>query len=486
MGGNTPSFTTSILTADADFRVSVTQTGGACGNVSDEFKVKVVVTPSVNIAANGGLETICAGGSTILTANVTGGSGTTNFQWQQKMAGTWTNVGSNVSTFATAALTENTDFKVIVTQTGGGCNATSSDFKVNVVADPSVLVAATNATICKGNATTLNAAVSNGFGTTTYQWQQKMGGIWTNVGDNNPSFTTPSLKASTDFQVIISQSGNGCGTATSALAAINVLDNSAPNITKSNLIVCVDGKVLLTADGTATSSYQWQSSKDETVWQNIDGATGVNFVAPTNVAGITFYKIVGSASGFGCSESKSGSTSVEVVTDPSIATQPEDITECVSGTRTLTVFATGGNSLQYQWQQSTDNATWTDISLATATAYQPPSANLGKMFYRVQVTSANLGCDAINSAVASVNIVSKPIVNVTVAPPTICFGGTTTLNATINDPSASCTLQWQSKTGTGTWDDIPGQTGATFTTPALNGTTKYRAALNCSGSGCCN
>src|SRR5690606_9994573 len=159
------------------FRVIVTQNSG-CSATSTSFVITAVADPSVTVAA--AQSTICDGGMAMLTATVSGGTGASNFQWQQLISGTWTNVGSNQATYTSGALTTGTyTYRVVVTQ-NAGCEVASANAVITVVTDPTVSVTANDNTICDGGTAILTATVSGGAGSASYQWQQLVSGNWTN------------------------------------------------------------------------------------------------------------------------------------------------------------------------------------------------------------------------------------------------------------------------------------------------------------------
>ena len=484
VGSNSNTYTTAALTVNTNYRLVVTQSNSDCASTSSAFTVTVVGDPSVSFT---GMSIICTGGSTVLTANVSGGSGTITYQWQQNIAGSWSDVGSNSANLTTAALASNTDYRVLITQTGSDCSVTSGTFTVTVVSDPSVSIAG-YANICSGGTTTLTATVTDGMGTPTYQWQQNVSGTWTNIGSNSSNFTTPALFSDKEYRVLITQSGLGCGS-TSNSFNVTVSPPITASTSVNNAIICSGGTATLSINvtgGAGTFSYQWQSSPNGSSWTNMTGETGLTVIAPNSVVGTTYYRNMITASGNGCGSVPSAYTSVQVVADPSISTQPTGFTECIGGTRPLSVTATGGTTLLYQWQSSSDNTTFTDLIGENNATYTPPSAAVSQMYYRVNVTASSSGCDTRTSNAVAVNVVSDPTVSVTVSVPTLCQGGSTVLNANMTDNSSSCTLQWQSSNDGVIWSNLIGETNPNYTTPALSTTKRYKVILNCSGNGCCN
>jgi hypothetical protein len=201
------------FTSIGTWKVRAILGSGVCPEAaSSEANIVVVSDPSVSVS--GGGITICNGGTATLTANVTGGTGTTNFQWQSSPDGiTWTNIsGATTATYTTAALSATTQYRVNITQTGTNCDAaSSSSVTVSVVADPSVNIAATSSGVCVGGNVTLNATTSGGTGTCAIQWQSFDGTTWTNIsGATGNSYITPTLSTQTRYRAQVNCSGNGC------------------------------------------------------------------------------------------------------------------------------------------------------------------------------------------------------------------------------------------------------------------------------------
>jgi hypothetical protein len=132
---------------------------------------------------------------------------------------------------------------------------------------------------------------------------------------------------------------------------------------------------------------------------------------------------------------------------------------CLNGTAPLVL--TGSANGTVQWQQSTDNITFTDIAGATSDTYTTP-ALAGTTYFR-----ARTGCNA-NSVLSNVTTitVTNPQV-LTVSPPlTVCAGSPATLTAT---GSAGTTLRYF-ETATG---GTALGTGASFTTAPLSASRQY-------------
>lgn len=83
-------------------------------------------------------------------------------------------------------------------------------------------------------------------------------------------------------------------------------------------------------------------------------------------------------------------TSASSCTAPTITAQPVSATYSVGAPPTsLQVAATGEGTLTYQWQSSTDNTTFADITGETSATYTPPADKAGTTYYRCIVFSGS-------------------------------------------------------------------------------------------------
>lgn len=116
---------------------------------------------------------------------------------------------------------------------------------------------------------------------------------------------------------------------------------------------------------------------------------------------------------------------------PTITVHPQGNTYAKDATAdALTVTASAaGATLGYQWQTSTDNTNWADISEANggkAATYTPSTASAGTTtYYRVIVSNSVCSCDATQSEAAAIVVSSIPVC----ATPTFSPDGTTSYNA---------------------------------------------------------
>lgn len=244
-------------------------------------------------------------------------------------------------------------------------------------------------------------------------------------------------------------------------------------ISPTTVTTAVVGATLSTTNGAWTSvpavsgySYQWQRSLDGgTIYSNLNGATNSTYVLAESDYGFLIRVVV-------TATNVNGSTTANSAATSAIGTIVNLQIPIARGTLVLgdTLTATQGTwhsadtlNYSYQWQRSSNNSSWSDISGATAATHTLVEADLGN-YVRIQITArSNLGSLAAQSP-------SRGIVPalLNTAIPTISGVARTTevLTATtgtwLNSPG-SYSYQWEQSSDGALWDYIAGATSSTFT-----------------------
>ncbi|OXA76432.1 hypothetical protein B0A65_18820 [Flavobacterium frigidimaris] len=495
----TPNFTSDPLTADTQFRCLVTSSTTNCTLTSNIVTATVAPDPAITVQPASAI--ICTGGSTTLSVTATGGTPGLNYQWYSSADNvSFTLIsGANSNTYTTPALTSSTYYRVDVSATGNGCGlVTSNSSLVTVISDPVVSQQPVGSTICSGATHTMNVVASGDVagGALAYQWQSSTTGTsgWANVsggtGANTDTYTTAVLTSTLYYRVQVTQSLSGCETFSDAAAVFVTTITAQPTAPAA---ICVGGIVNLSITaslngGAGTLSYQWQSSADgSTGWANVADGSGATTNAYTSgaLSATTFYRCIVTSSTTNCTLT-SNAVQATVVPDPTITVQPIGTTICSGGTATVSVTATNGTpSLTYQWSNSTDNITFTDISGATSANYVTPALTQ-TTYYRVAVSASGNGCTTVTSSEATIVVLSDIFITVQpVLRTNICSGSTATLNVAASGGSGNYTYQWRNATVlAGPYTDISGATSASYTTPALTQNTYYIVTVSDNTQGC--
>jgi len=382
-------------------------------------------------------QAICVGGTIVIPLSVsfTGGTGTPSYQWYSNTSNS--NTGGTLITGATNAnytppaftTAGNTYYYVIISFSGSGCGAITSDVATIIVAnDPTVDIQPTaNQTLCQSaTPTALSISVSGGIGSSyTYQWYVSTLNNTTSgtaiIGETNPVYTPPTNNDGTLYYYCIISQPNGiaCDAATNT-AAVTV--NLAPAIViqpTSSTICLGQSPTLLsftTANGLGTPTYQWYSNTTNTNSGGtlLLGATNATYNPPAAVSGTTYYYCVVTFSAItgGCSIIATNAAEVTINQNPVIASETTVI--CSSTTFTVSPSTTSGNI----------------IPLGTTYTWTTPVIN-----------PAGSITGAVSEIVPQTSI-SQTLVNTTTSPATatytviptsgICPGNSFTVTVTVN------------------------------------------------------
>ena len=175
------------------------------------------------------------------------------------------------------------------------------------------------------------------------------------------------------------------------------------------------------------------------------------------------------------------------VTAPTITSQPSSKSVNVNGTASLSVTATvPTGTMSYQWQSSTNNSTWSNITGATSSSYSAPTSTAGEKYYRVIVTNTVGGETASTTSSSAKVTVSTPKPSITQQPSNIStfVDGVATLSCTATASPGTLSYQWQSSANNSTWSNIAGATSNSYTAPtSVAGTTYYRIVVTNTAGG---
>ena len=284
---------------------------------------------------------------------------------------------------------------------GNGPAVCSFNVTVNSTTTASVSVSANNNPVCAGTSVTFTATPVNGGTSPTYQW--KVNG--NNVGTNSSSYSSSTL-SSGDVVTVEMTSSISCATnnpATSNSTTITVDPTSVGGTAATDQTICsgeTPANLTLTGE---TGSIQWQVSTDNSSFSDISGATATPLTGAQMGAltATTYYRAeVTSGS---CAPAYSNSVTITVDPTSVGGTAATDQTIC-SGETPANITLTGETG-SIQWQVSTDNSSFSDISGATATPLT--GAQMGALatttYYRAKVTSGSCAPAYSNSVTITVN-----------------------------------------------------------------------------------
>ena len=423
--------------------------------------LRTACTTSVAPTSITGTTTICSGNSTTLTVNGgTVGAGA-SVQWFTGSCG-----GANAGTGNSITVSPSTTTTYFV-RYSSSCNTTSC--VSTTVTVNSTSVAPTSVTgvtsVCTGNSTTLTLSGGTAGTGAVAQWFSGGCGA-TSVGTGN-SITVSPVSTTTYF---VRYSGT-CNTTACTSVSVSVGSPSlAPTSITGTSTICSGFPSTLTVNGGTigvAATVEWFSNS----CGGTPEGTG-NSITVSPAATTTYFARYSGV----CNTTTCTSLIVNVNPVPIITSQPTNpLAVCVgSGTRSVTVVATGATS--YQWRRNGVNLTntgiYSGVTSATLTITNPPIGENG-VAYSVVIGNGT-GCTVTSSAaVLTVTAVPAPVIEFeeggavdTVANILACG----VVGPAENDidivvgmnPGGSATFQWQVSTdGGGTWTNGPGPTSTT-------------------------
>ncbi|WP_308461635.1 gliding motility-associated C-terminal domain-containing protein [Hymenobacter sp. NBH84] len=485
-------FAPGVLPVTTYFRRQATS--ASCAPVVSNV-VTLTVLPELVAGGIAASQAICAGSTPApltSTGAATGGTGTFAYQWEYSTDNTtWIGVtGATDETFAPGALTVTTSFRRRVT--AGACGPVTSNV-VTITVTPALTAGtiATDQTVCAGStpAALTGTAATGGTGTFAYQWESSTGNTtWTAIaGATNETFAPGVLSATTYFRRQVSS--GSCAAVTSNVVTITVTPALIAGTIAADQAVCAGSAVApLTSSaaptgGTGQFAYQWESSPNNTTWTAIPGATGAEY-APGTLTSTTYFRR--QVSSGACAAVTSNVVTITVTPALTAGTIAASQTLCAGSTPaplTSAGAATGGNgTIEYQWESSSDNATWAAIGGATSATYTPGTL-AATTYFRRRATSGP--CGPVASNVVTITVTPALTAGTIAADQTLCPGATPTplISATaVGGGTGTFAYQWESSANNATWMAIAGATGETFAPGALTATTYFRRQVT---SGAC-
>ena len=434
-----------------------------------------------------------SGGVFLLWVAPSGGDGTYTYQWQESEDNSsWSNTtftGNDCMPIKTNLGSDLIGWYYRVVVSSGGQTATSGH--VFLVWRPALVagdITGGNITTNSNNSITLTANPSGGNGTYTYIWKQSYDGTsWSIISGETSKTCSVSGSDETKFYKV-EVGGDHQTKESSAVSITWGAALSAGGITGATTTYS-GGNVTLTAHPSGgldnNYAYQWQVY-DNSTWNNISGANDQTCIVSTANTGNTdlskIYRVQVTNNGVTVN-----SASVNVVWRPAL------VAGAISGGGSygygaevvLTANPSGGDhNYAYQWQESSNNSSWVNISGAAGKSYAVVGYNQSK-YYRVVVTG-----DGQTKESQSVSVTWRPDFEVGLisgGSETTYSGGSVTLTANPSGGDGSYTYQWQEGYDNYNWADIiSGGTSKTCVVSSINSSggnivKYYRVIITCDG-----
>jgi PKD repeat protein len=283
-----------------------------------------------------------------------------------------------------------------------------------------------DSSICYNTASGMISEVtgaSGSAGTYQYQWQSSANNsTWANVSGATSASYSPGVLTSTTYFRRAVTTDVGCGPSYTSSVKVTVYDDVAAGTIGTNQTICYNttpssiGQTTTPTGGDGTWTYQWEESTNGTTWANVAGATTTTY-APGALKTTTYYRLVATG-GKSCGTVTSNMVTITVYDDLTAGVVGNDHSVCPQSPAdaiTQTVAPTGGDgTYTYQWQESTDRITWTNVSGATSADFNSTTGITVRTYYRRNTTSGS-GCGTVATNDVNVSIAPLPVSSFIVA-----------------------------------------------------------------------
>lgn len=462
----------------------VTATAAGCSPKTATHTITITSTGTIS-----GTASICSGSNGTLTL-----SGTTAsvVRWEYSTDGgtNWiTYVPANAtSTLNYTNLNATTTFRAIVT--GGGCaEAASSPFTVSVVQRP--VVANKSYSLCASGSFSFQPVEAPAG--TTYSWSAPAitGGTVTGAtaGSNASSVDQTLTNTGTTTATLTYTVTPVNGSCTGNSFTISVVIGSTISASATNPSAICSGSSFSVSPTTTNPNLKYSWTASILSGSNVSGfsnqstavAGPIGQVLTNNAPNNAVIRYVVTPVLDNCSGTAFNiDVTVQApVTTGAIATNQSICTNTAPATITSTTDGTGGGTLSYIWESSTDGTNWSVIANANASAYSPGILTTTTQYRRATVSTT--GSNVCQSATTNpVVITVGSASNITTQPTNqnVRALSTVTISVVANGGSGTRQFQWQVSTdNTATWTNITDNAVYTGTTTAALTITKVNQSM---------
>ena len=419
-------------------------------------------------------QTTCLNGSFSSLSIVASGSGL-SYQWYKNT--TASNSGGTSLSGATSAsytpLATSAGTSYYYCRVSNTCGSVTSNVSGAFVVNPSTAItthpSTTNRSACLNGTFGSISVVASGSGL-TYQWYKNTtssnsGGTLLS-GATSASYTPQATSAGTSYYYCVVS-----GTCSSAISnvsgsfVVNPLTAITTHPSTTNRSACPNGtfgSISVVASGSGLT-YQWykNTTASNSGGTPLTGATAASYTPLATSAGTSYYYCIVNGSCSGATSNVSGAFVVNPLT--AITTHPSTTNRsaCLNDTFNSISVVGSGSALTYQWYRNTiaSNSGGTLLSGATSASYTPQATSAGTSYYYCVVSGT---CDNVTSNVSGAFVVtSPPVITTQPQESNFCSGDNAVYSVAASGTGLS--YQWQIDYGSGTFQNISGETGSSLT-----------------------
>ncbi len=345
-----------------------------------------------------------------------------------------------------------------------------------------------NDTICYGqNPKELIGTIPKGSSNYQFRWFSKnnLSDPWDIIsGATSKNYDPPVLYDTMYYtrEVTFPESGI---VDTAQMVTIIVLPTIKNNTLTLRDTICIGATPLLTAKtvsgGDGSYSYIWESSVDNTTWNQRSTSA---ILSENALTATTYYRrSVNSGPDDVCSSTSAVDTItvLPAVSNNQILNSYSDTLICkglAAGKNLGSLPAGGDGSFSYQWISSSDSITYSKVTGATGKNYQPAGIPTATLYYkRIVYSGEGDACVDTTSDRRKIEVI--PIIsnnNITTDSSRYCEGDlpSSIVQSTpaISGGNGTYTYQWQEYSGS--WNDIDGETLSSYQADTLYDSVQFR------------
>lgn len=379
-----------------------------------------------------------------------GGDGTYTFQWLYSSDSTiWSPIipAATQRDYQPPALTDTIYYRRIVTSSGGTITDFGNDIQI-IVHDYIVnndIFMPSDSIICIGNAvdtiTGTEVKLGDGGDNISYEyfWEYSFNSSeWTTETDTKDTIYEHGEVMDTTFvrRIVISGACEDTATLYNPIIGLPQISNNVlspdQEICEGQIPVEIIGGIPQDGDGTYTIF--WEESTDASNWNIVSDSTR-NDLAPSNIIETTYYRrTVESDDCIDISDNHKVNVLVPISND--FIETNSLISTCYNIPPQLILGSTPADgdepNYNYQWQESTDAASWSNISSNANNKDYQALALTAKTYYRRLVSSGENDCCTSVTDTIQVEINPLPIVSIANIVDTVCSGEDLTLNFSLS------------------------------------------------------
>ena len=397
-----------------------------------------------------------------------------SYQWQRSIDGgsTWNDLlGATASSYLVSVADNTYKLRAKVSATnvnGTGVTYTSESLAVASVYNIQVPIVRGEAVLGQVLEVSDGTWSSPYPITLSYKWKRGADVI---SGATSPSYTVTSDDVGLYISAVVTASTSyGALAITSPTRGLvtPVGNTVLPTITGTLRVggtLSVSTGTWLNLESNTTATYQWQSSADGILWNNISGATSSTYVLKLAQAGQYIRaQVFQTKSTYTAVLAYSAATAVVPVLNLTNTVAPAVTgawTEGTSLSASTGSWSTSG-TYTYQWQSSSDNSTWADIASATSSTYTLTSSEASK-YVRVQVINTSSAGSGVAYSVPRSKVGAPYNTALPTISGTIKVGSTQTVTTgTWSNTPTAYSYQWQKSADGISWINLSGETSSTY------------------------